>query len=275
MENVRTGYIKISDGELYFEMAGEGQTLIFIHAGFVDSRMWEEQWKKLSRSFRVIRYDQRGFGRSSRLFSPVNRRKDLACLVKELNIQQAVLIGCSMGGEIALDFSFEYPEFVTGLFLVSTVPGGFQYQGKPPDELIQMIEALQKNDLDRASELQMRLWVDGPFRRPQEVEASLRQRAAEMNRIALNNATWLIVDSQTFEPLVPQAVNRLEEIRIPVCILDGALDNPEVLRAADWMAGRIPTVKEMIIPASAHLPSMEKPEIFNQALLDFLADIHI
>ncbi len=65
------GYIEVDDGKLYYETAGEGEVLVLNHAGFVDSGMWDAQWETFAQHFRVIRFDMRGFGKSSLVQTPV------------------------------------------------------------------------------------------------------------------------------------------------------------------------------------------------------------
>ena len=142
-----TGYVELKDGKIYYEVAGEGDTLVLSHAGFVDSGMWDDQWKPFAEKYRVIRYDMRGYGKSSKLDAPVVRRDDLNSVLDHLKVEQAHVLGCSMGGEIVIDYALEHPERVLSLIAVSAVPSGFQMQGKPPDELMQMMEATQKSDL--------------------------------------------------------------------------------------------------------------------------------
>jgi pimeloyl-ACP methyl ester carboxylesterase len=270
MNNAASGFMDVDGGKLYYEMAGTGTPLVLTHAGFVDSGMWDAQWEVFSRSHRVIRYDMRGYGRSSLAQGPVCRRDDLYRLLQQLGVQQAVLVGCSMGGEAALDLALEHSEMAAGLVLVSTVPSGFQFQGAPPANLLEMMAAVQQSDLDRASDLQIRIWVDGPFRQPEQVDTRLRQRAARMNRISLANETWQRADIKPLRPLVPPAVQRLDQVRVPTLIVAGALDNPEVLRASDLMQTEIRGAQKVILPDSAHVPNMEKPAEFNQAVLSFL-----
>ncbi|MBL8119334.1 MAG: alpha/beta hydrolase [Anaerolineae bacterium] len=265
-----TGYINIGDANLYYEIAGEGSTIVLGHAGFVDSRMWDAQWSLLASHYRVVRFDHRGYGRSDRAHAPVSRRHDLARFLDALHIDQAALIGCSLSAEAMLDFALEHPSRVSALALISAVPSGFELQGEPPPHLFEMIGALQSNDLEQASEYQLRLWLDGMFRQPHQVDSALRQRVAEMNRIAVANGTWLIADSQPVDPLTPPALDRLAQLTTPTLIVTGQLDHPELLRAADVMAARIPHAQKHIIPAAAHLPSMEQPAIFNPVLLNFL-----
>jgi pimeloyl-ACP methyl ester carboxylesterase len=268
MEQVATtGFIGLGDGKMYYEMAGAGPTLVFSHAGFVDSGMWDAQWEEFTKSYRVIRYDMRGYGKSDPVKAPISRRADLYRLLRHLNVQRATLVGCSMGGEISLDFTLEHPEQVSRLVLVSTVPGGFEFQGEPPPDVLAMMEAAQAGDLARTSELQIEIWVDGPFRQSGQVDPKVRQRAAEMNAIPVNNQTWAKADIQ---PLDPPAMKRLNEARVPTLVIAGAVDNPEILRAADVLAKGIAGAKKVIIPDTAHVPNMEKPEEFNRILRDFL-----
>ena len=178
-----------------------------------------------------------------------------------------------MGGGIAIDFTLEHPEMVAALIVVSATPSGFALQGAPPPLLLEMISAVQQGDLQRASDLQIRMWVDGPFRQPEQVDPAVRQRAAEMNRIVLGNGTWAKADAQPLKPLDPPAAGRLHELHIPTLIIVGAVDHPEILRAANVMAKQIAGARQMTLSDAAHVPNMEKPAEFNAAVLRFLTEL--
>lgn len=180
--------------------------------------MWDAQWAALTRRNRVIRFDLLGFGNSARAAQPHNRRDELYQLLQQLGIARTALLGCSLGGEIALDFTLEHPEMVSALVLVSSAPGGFEIRGAPPQPLLELLTAMQQGDWTRASELQMQLWIDGPQRQLGQVDADLRRRAAEMSQIPLVNQTWFQKDPT---PLDPPAAQRLAEVRIPALILAG------------------------------------------------------
>lgn len=274
MTKTMTGYVDLDDGKLFYEMAGDGDTLVLGHAGFVDSRMWDAQWNAFTQKYRVIRYDMRGYGKSDPAQGPRTRRHDLAQLLDHLHVERAALLGCSLSGEIMIDFVLEHPEMASALITVSSAPSGFQFQGDPPPHLFEMITALQQGDTARASELQMRIWVDGPYRQPEQISPTVRQRAAEMNLIAIKMNTWLIADSQPINPLDPPAIGRLSAIHVPALIMAGALDHPEVLRAADIMADAIKGAKKHIFSQSAHIPNMEEPEEFTHVVLSFLDELH-
>ena len=273
MTQTSSGYIELDGGRIFYQTAGAGEALVLCHAGFVDSRMWDDQWDELARRYRVVRFDMRGYGQSDPAGGPISRRADLLWVLERLGIERAILVGCSLGGEVALDFALEHPEMVTALALVSAAPGGFAMQGEPPRYLFEMIGAIEAGDLERAAELQTRIWIDGSFREPEEVDAGLRQRAREMSLIALENDTWRTVDTQPLSPLDPPAAERLGEVRAPTLIVAGDRDHPEILRAAEALAAGIGDARQEIMAGCAHMPSMEQPARFNQLLLDFLASV--
>jgi 2-hydroxy-6-oxonona-2,4-dienedioate hydrolase len=270
MDQITRDYITINGGKTYFEIAGQGDWLVLGHAGIVDSGMWDEQMAFFSRHFRVVRYDMRGFGKSDPVEGPMSRRQELGQLMQQLSIEKAALVGCSLSGEAVLDFALEHAEKVAALVLVSTVPSGFEMMGEPPAEMLGMFAAMEQGDLQRVTELQMRLSIDGPFRQPEQVNQDVRQAAAAMNRIAVANRTAITADLQPLDPPALPAAHRLSEVHAPTLIVAGALDHPELLRAAAWMEKGIANARKVILPESAHLPNMERPAEFNEAVLEFL-----
>ena len=111
-----------------------------------------------------------------------------------------------------------------------------------------MFDALQKGDIDRANELQIRIWLDGETREPEQVDRMLRKKALEMNRIPVSQSTLFIADTQPARPLDPPAIAQLESVTCRTLVIAGALDHPEVLRAADEMARRIPNAQKSHYP---------------------------
>ncbi len=273
MTMTTSGHYDLGDGALYYEVAGAGETLVLSHAAFLDSRMFDEQWDVLAQRYRVIRYDMRGYGQSSAVQGPLCRRDDLLRLLQHLGVTRAHLVGCSNGGEIMLDLALEHPDLAASLTMVGSTPSGFELQGEAPRYLFEMMDAAQNGDVDRASELQIRIWFDGQFREPEQVNAELRAKALRMNRIPVERATFFIADTQPLRPLDPPAVTRLGEVRCPTLIIAGALDHPEVVRAAEVMAAGIPGAKQALFPDCGHVPSFERASLFNTTLLDFLAQV--
>jgi pimeloyl-ACP methyl ester carboxylesterase len=273
MSQTTKAYLDMEDGNLYYEEAGEGMALVLSHAAFLDSRMFDAIWEPLAEHYRVIRYDMRGYGQSSPVNGPVCRRKDLKKLLDYLKVDRAHMVGCSNGGQNCLDLALEYPQLAASLSLVDSTPSGFTMAGAPPRYLFEMFDAVQNGDLERASELQIRIYLDSESRQPEEVDPGLRQKALAMNRIPINQNTFFLGDMQPVNPLDPPAITRLENVTCPTLIAAGSFDNPEVLRAADEMAARIPHARKHIFEGCGHVPTYEKPEDFTQVLMDFLAEI--
>lgn len=268
------GYMDLGDGQICYETAGDGFPLVLSHAAFLDCRMFDAIWEPLARHFRVIRYDMRGFGKSSPVNGPVSRRADLEQLLNHLGITQTHLVGCSYGGEIALDLTLAHPEQLASLTIVAGTPSGFELKGEPPRYMLEMYDAMKSGQIDRANELQIRIWLDGEQREPEQVDPGLREKALEMNRIPVERSTYFLADSEPFDPLDPPAVSRLEEVRCPTLIIVGSLDHPEVLRAADEMTARMPNARKVIFEGSGHVPSYEQPDHFVRQLLDFLPRVN-
>ena len=263
----------LEEGQLYYEIAGEGEPIVLSHAGFLDSRMFDTLWESLAQYFMVIRYDMRGFGKSSPANGPICRRDDLAQLVKHLGITQTHLVGCSIGGQVCLDLALEKPQQVKSLTLVDAIPSGFELQGMPPRYLFEMFDALKSGDMDRASELQIRIWLDGEYRDPGQVDPQLRKKALDMIRIPVKQNTYITVDMQPIRPLDPPAITRLETVNCPTLIVAGSLDNHEILRAAEVMVTRIPGARKVILEGSGHVPIYEQPENSSALLLEFLSKV--
>src|SRR5947208_6867645 len=111
-EQAKAGFIEVSGTSLYYEEMGEGHPLVLIHGGYMDRRMWDDQFAIFAEQYRVIRYDVRGFGKSALPTVPYADRQDLYELLTALGVQSAYLLGLSLGGVIAVDFALEHPTIV-------------------------------------------------------------------------------------------------------------------------------------------------------------------
>ena len=108
-------------------MIGEGDVLVLLHSGYTDLRLWDDQFELFGRYFKVIRYDIRGFGRSDKPSEPFSHFEDLKELLNYLGIDKAHLVGVSMGGSIAIDFTLQYPDLVEYLVLSGSSLNGYLY----------------------------------------------------------------------------------------------------------------------------------------------------
>jgi pimeloyl-ACP methyl ester carboxylesterase len=259
----------VAQGEaLFVQESGQGTPLLFLHAGVADSRMWQAQVAAFAGSYRVICCDLRGYGHSPFPAGSFAYHEDVAALLDALAIDSAWIVGASFGGRVAVDFALTYPARTRGLILAAALVGGYQPQADLQQFSHQEDELLEAGDLDGATELNLRMWVDGPYRTPDQVDPVLRALVAEMQRHAF---AMPVPDSVDLYAIEPPALERLQEIQVPTLIIVGELDVPEVVVAAQTLADRIPGARQIVMPGVAHLPSLEDPQTFNDHLRAFIS----
>jgi 3-oxoadipate enol-lactonase len=265
---VTFGFAQVDGAILHYEMRGQGKPLVLIHSGLGHLEMWDDQMAAFAQHHQVIRYDVRGLGKSQSEPTPFSHFGDLEALLRCLNVEQTAVLGSSDGGGIAIDFSLSYPEMVTALIVVAPSLAGYETQ---PDEVVKQnriasYEAYKRGDLALSAELAIRVWVDGLRRSPSAVDPIVRKRALEMRRSVLELPD-LVERPRTLEP---PAASRLAEIGVPTLIIVGDQDVPFIHSIADFLEQGIDKAEKVVIPGTAHLPFMEKPEHFNKLVLEFL-----
>jgi 3-oxoadipate enol-lactonase len=255
---------------LAHDVDGDGPAIVFVHEGIADRRMWEPQVGPfVDAGYKVVRCDLRGFGDSEPLPGPFSNVGDVHELLAHLGIERVVLVGGSFGARVSLEYALTHPERVRALILMG--PGlrdaewsdDIRRFGEEEDAL------LESGDIDAAVELNLRVWLDGPARTPDQVDPGVRERVREMQRRAFE-LQLPVPDAGPDEPLDPPASARLGEIGFPVLIVVGDLDQPDILRVADRLAAGIPAARREVIPSTAHMPSLERPGEFNRLVLGFL-----
>ncbi len=266
-----SGFAQVCGARLYYEVAGTGEPLVLIHAGIADCRMWDRQIDAFAGRYRVIRHDMRGFGATEVAERvPYSHHEDLRGLPDLLGAGRALLVGCSMGAKTAIDFALEFPDRTRALVLVGPAVGGFEPDEDPPEEWDEMVAADEAGDLERLSELEVRVWVDGPYRGTDRVDSAVRDLVRDMNLIALNNEESGVGDERELEP---PAVDRLAGIMVPTLVIVGDLDRPRIVSSADLLEKSLPNARKVAMPGTAHLPNMERPEEFNRIVLGFLDEL--
>ena len=266
--SLQTGFAKVGRAKLYYEIMGEGPPLVLIHGGMVDRRMWDDQFEAFARHFRVIRYDARQHGKSRSRPEVYTDHDDLYALLKQLDIDKAFIMGLSMGGRIAIDFTLKYPEMVRALIPVAPGLSGYGITGEKVNEnTAAFLAAYGAGDLTQAVEWMQRSWTDGPQRTPADVDPLVRERVREM----LAGGVWRMQYQRQAQRLEPPAVGRLSEIRAPTLAIVGDLDMPDILVIVDLLIKEIPGARKVVIPGTAHMVNMERPAEFNRAVFEFLA----
>ena len=264
----QTGFLDIQGAPLYYEVAGTGHPLLLIHAGITDSRMWDEQLQSFAQQYRVIRYDIRGYGKSTIPAGKFANHEDVTALFEHLGIKLAHVIGISFGGLIALDFTLAHPDQVTSLVLGAPDVSGSESSSADVSRFAEEEEALlERGDLNSATNLNLRMWLDVPRRTPDQVDPTVRQRIYEMQYHAF---TVPIPDEAEVISLEPPAITRLAEIHVPTLLIVGEYDIPDTHELVKQLAVEIPQAQQVVIPDAAHIVNMEQSAEFNRVVLEFL-----
>ena len=179
------GRVRVNGAELYYEVGGEGQPLVLLHDGLLDRRVWDDQFVTFARHYRTIRYDRRGYGKSSLPDRPFSDISDLHRLLRHLDINEAYLLGMSNGGKVALEFALKHPEMVAALVLVG--PNLRAY--RPSEEKQRRISEILYVARERGAEAGVEAWMEDPFYPPAKDKPAARER---VRRIARENLPRLL-----------------------------------------------------------------------------------
>jgi 3-oxoadipate enol-lactonase len=219
---------------------------------------------------RTVRYDLRGFGRSPLPPQPYSHGRDLIALFERLRIEQAALVGASLGGRVALEVAVAHPQVVDALVLADAALPGFAWSDQVRASWAEEDAARERGDLDAAVDTNLRMWVDGPRRPTTTVDAAVREHVRQMQRRAfeLQVPVW---EDAAEELLVSDLAQRLAEVRAPTLVVVGEEDVSDFHRIAAQLTREIPSAQHAVIPNAAHLPSLERPAAFNELVLRFLA----
>jgi pimeloyl-ACP methyl ester carboxylesterase len=268
-----TGFLDVPDrGRLAFEDVGEGPVVVLIHPGLWDMRTWDPQVPALvAAGYRVLRYDVRGYGRSSRPEPGVaySHVRDLRALLDARDVDTVAIVGCSMGGAIDLDFALTHPDRVWALVLVTPGLGGFESSQEEDDwfeDLVAPIEeAIAEGDLERAQDLRLDLlWA--PLGTDDEAGRRIRE-------IAFDNLHELTMDESSAEELDPPAAHRLHEVDAPTLVVKAEADPPGMRRISDVIAAGVVDGRVVQIDAADHVVNLRQAAAFDAALFAFLDEV--
>ena len=266
---MKADFAPIRNAKIYFEMSGTGKPLLLLHSGIADHRMWAGQRSEFSRHFQVIMPDFRGYGKSSTPNEPFRHCEDIHGLVQHLRFTSVNIAGCSLGGKVAIEMAIAYPEMVSRLILIAPGMTGYEYRDKETlekDAILERLIASRKRE--EVADMLVDIWVVGLKRHREAVDSAARALVREM--ILDNYAS--VIDKYPETPPGFDMMSRLVEIRIPTLVMIGDSDLPDMQAISQLVADRIRGAKRLLIPGAAHLPNLENSILFNQSVIDFLAD---
>lgn len=244
---------------LYYERHaaphGGAPTILLSHGYSATSAMWQGQVAALTATHHLIVWDMRGHGRSDSpadpgQYSEAQTVADTAAILDACDVQRAVIGGLSLGGYMTLAFHASHPQRCTALMLFDTGPGYKSDSGR--DGWNRTAEARAKA-LERDG---LAALGDG-----QEVRIS-QHRSAQ----GLAHAARGMLAQQN-----DRVIRSLPDIAVPTLVLVGELDEP-FLVPTDYMAGKIPAARKVVLADAGHAANIDQPAAFNAAVLEFLGD---
>jgi pimeloyl-ACP methyl ester carboxylesterase len=273
---ILNGYAEVNGTRLYYEVAGDGKPLVLIHGSFGDRHFWDFQFSELSKKYKVIRYDIRGYGKSALPDSNELYRDtdDLNALMDFLGIKKANICGLSLGSFIVIDFALSHPEKC-----ISLIPVGPRVAGDGTDEyktpsadsvravIAKTTDIVKSKGPKAATDY---LWTGNHVMGKCIVSPETRQL---MLKMGYDYSWWRYIYPSKREFVFPMAIKKLNEIRIPTLIMTAEYDLELCKEVASIMAKQIPGAKLVSIKGAGHIMNMDKPDEFNEAISQFIEEV--
>ena len=265
--SAQSGSMMLKDTRTYYETAGSGRAVVFIHGFALNLREWDDQVKALSPHYRVVAYDRRGFGQSTGFPDPSMDPGDLKELLDTLGIRSAVLVGHSAGAGVALRFAIAHGERVNGLVLYPGGVQGFPIEPSEPSPMTGFVAIGRQYGLDSMFKFMRALpmfW--NPPNRP-----DIERRIDAM--VATYSGRDILEGRRPMGPYPPPAFEKVKDLPIPTLFIAGEREWPHTLMVADSMSRWMPNARKVVIPGGAHGVHFAEPGRFNEALLTFLRSL--
>ncbi|MET7330828.1 alpha/beta hydrolase [Nonomuraea sp. NPDC005650] len=277
--------------KIAYEEAGPATplgTVVLVHGATTDLRLWEHQFRALSRRYRVIRYDRRGAGRSGDAEGEVCHHEDLLAVMDALGVERAALAGSSLGGAYATEAALAAPSRVAALALIGSGLTGHQWPREmleqardrvhtsvPADRLARYragtADHVDPADVRAMAEAHTLWQTAGPDRRRDALSDEVWGSAVEMCRLMFERS-WSGPRS-TERQLVPPAATRLSEITAPTLVVNGLSDVPGIQQVSGLLTAGITGARRVDLPETGHLPPLERPAEVTEALTTFLSTV--
>ncbi len=266
MNNNNHDHAHDEDFVMAFQDTADRPTLLLIHGFPLNSNLWVPQLDDLEGVVRIIAPDLRGHGNSDDVLGPYSVRMladDCADLLGHLNVATPfVVCGLSMGGYIALEFYRRYPEHVAGLILTAT-------RAAPDSEEAQanrkrMMEMANKSGVTAVNKAMLpKLFAPQIYQEDEELVTYVQEM---MDKTSVNGMVGALAAMRDR----PDSRPTLGDIDVPVLIIHGEQDQIIPLAEAQEMVEAIPDAELLVIENAGHLPNLEQPDVFNEAVIEFL-----
>ncbi len=249
--------VDVNGARLWYDEAGQGETVLLLHGGLGDSGLWEAVVPFLAERFRTIRTDLRFYGRSVGPNAPWSWEDDVVGVLDELGIERAALVGLSMGGRVAIDVALAHPERLWALAAVAPGLGG--HDGAAYTEEHEQRYDAAEDKLAAMMEIDFEVWAP--------LGADERMRALWH---ATPDANPLPAGVEPREPAGAPAKERLSELAVPTLVVTASHDPQGFREIGPLIAREAPDARHVELD-SDHYVTLREPELLSRTLLDFLA----
>ena len=238
--------------DIHYTVEGEGPWLTLSHSLACNLHMWDEEAKRLSKRYKVLRYDTRGHGRTSApagAYTLELLADDLHALLAALGVQSTHFVGLSMGGMIGQTYALKYPGTFSSLALCDTTS---RYPAEAAGVWAERIKTVEAEGLEPLVESTLARWLTEPFRKAHpEVVATVAQMIRSTPVPGYVGCCYAIPNINL--------TARLKDIRCPSLVIVGKDDAGTPVAMAEDIHRALPGSRLVIIPDAAHLSNLEQP----------------
>lgn len=262
--------ITLDGKQTHYAVKGSGKPVILIHGFFFDGTLWCRNLDVLAQSYRVYVLDLWGFGYSARITQPSYERysEQLAAFMQALGIEQATLIGQSLGGGVAIQFSAQFPDKVDKLILVDSAglpnPDPFSARLFKIRGVGECLMALPGNAIRK------KMLKDFFLYQAEAIPSALFRQLTWFQRIVGTSAAALALMRRGGADKLEAALRRLATLDLPVLVIWGAQDRAIPLALGRRLHQMLPGSTFLIVPDAGHIPNLEQPDLFNSQVATFL-----
>lgn len=289
---ITTGYVEVNEGQIYYkysvaadETSESRPVLLFIHAGVTDHTLWDAQVEYfLERGWNCLQFDMFGFGQSnaSEMYLRYSPRPEFDAIDQLDRLLNEVLpadttiipIGLSIGASLALGYTVQRRELVSGLVTIAGGVRGFDFKNHPDEDwLFDKIESLTNDgDVQGAANLKVRAWGDGPLQEPGRMAEDIAERMLRWNvDISQREATRRGGTALDAVARDPPAGSLLHTLTIPIAVGYGVFDETYTTAAMQYLAMKVNGANVRGF-STAHMVNLEASDEFNQWLGEWLEE---
>lgn len=254
------------DVHLYYDDVGTGPAVLFSHSWFCDGRQWPQVPAVVDAGYRVLNLDNRGHGRSGphqSRFTMWDLADDLVAVLDDAGVDDAVLVGLSVGGFAAVRTALRHAARVRALVLADTSAGSAALWGRVKGMGLSPVTRTPARDRVVASAVVPALF--GPTARREQPEL-----VAEWLRRFLDQDTRSMVVAIKSILARDDVTAQVGTIDVPTLVIVGEEDRDPGVPASASLAAHIPGARLEVLPHTGHLAALEQPDRFGAVLLDFL-----